>query len=225
MNCCLCENGSKDRTREIAQQLVKQFPQVRLITYPAPNYGKALQQGILEAKGRHIVCFEIDFWDSSFVEIAKVLLGKYDAVVGSKRAKGSRDRRPLIRRLITFGFNMVLRLAFGFQGTDTHGIKAFKRLDVLPLAKECQTDKDIFVTELILRMERAGLYMCEIPLEIEEKRPAPVNLIQRVPVRHSKHPKAASSGSAPAKTLASASFSDECCAPKGLVQSPEQSLS
>jgi hypothetical protein len=106
---------------------------------------------------------------------------KYDAVIGSKRARGARDRRPLVRRLITFGFNTFLRIAFKFTGTDTHGIKAFRAAPVRPLANACKTDRDVFTTELVIRMERADLRMCEIPLEIVERRPAPVNILRRVP--------------------------------------------
>jgi hypothetical protein len=46
---------------------------------------------------------------------------------------------------------------------------------------QCQTRRDVFTTELVLRIERAGLWRCELPLEIEEKRPAPINITRRVP--------------------------------------------
>jgi len=177
----LCENGSRDRTVEIGERLCREFPTVRLLRCPIPNYGAALAMGIREARGDNIVCFEIDFYDIPFVEIAHVLLKKYDAVIGSKRARGARDRRPLIRRFITWGFNTFLRIVFGFTGTDTHGIKAFRAAPVRPLVDACKTDKDIFTTELVIRMERADLRLCEIPLEITEKRPAPVNILRRVP--------------------------------------------
>jgi len=177
----ICENGSKDRTLEIGQNLSIIYPQVRAIHCPEPNYGAALELGILKSIGENVVCFEIDFWDGPFIEIAKVLLRKYDAVVGSKGAKGARDRRPLIRRIITYSFNLFLRIFFGFQGTDTHGIKAFRRDKSIKIVNDCKTSKDIFATELILRMQRAGFYMCEIPLEIEERRPPTIGLLKRVP--------------------------------------------
>jgi len=177
----LCENGSRDQTAEIASQLATIDPRVRLIQCPTPNYGKALALGILEARGENIVCFEIDYWDAAFVRISEALLTKYDAVIGSKRAPGSRDRRPRLRRVITYAFNTFLRLVFGFQGTDTHGIKAFKTSLGQEIVRRCQTDKDIFATELVLRMERAGIYICEMPLEIEEKRAPSIKLLKRVP--------------------------------------------
>ncbi len=177
----LCENGSKDRTVEVGERLCAELPMLRLLRCPIPNYGAALAMGIREARGDNIVCFEIDFYDIAFVEIANVLLKKYDAVIGSKRARGARDRRPLIRRLITWGFNTFLRIVFRFTGTDTHGIKAFRAAPVKPLVDACKTDKDIFTTELVIRMERADLRVCEIPLEIQERRPSPVNILRRVP--------------------------------------------
>jgi glycosyltransferase involved in cell wall biosynthesis len=177
----LCENGSRDRTVEIAEQLCAELPTVRLVRYPEPNYGRALQAGIASAQGKNIICFEIDFYDIPFVEIANVMLKKYDAVIGSKRSPGARDRRPWIRRFITWGFNTFLRIFYRFRGTDTHGIKAFRAEPAKPIAASCQTGRDIFTTELVLRMERADLRMCEIPLEIDEIRPAPINILKRVP--------------------------------------------
>jgi glycosyltransferase involved in cell wall biosynthesis len=177
----LCENGSKDRTVEIAEQLCEELSSVHLLRYPEPNYGGALNAGIQNARGKNIVCFEIDFYDVPFVEIANVMLKKYDAVIGSKRSPGARDRRPWLRRFITWGFNTFLRIFYRFKGTDTHGIKAFRALQARPIAASCETDRDIFTTELVIRMERADFRMCEIPLEIEELRPAPINIMKRVP--------------------------------------------
>ena len=76
---------------------------------------------------------------------------------------------------------MMTKLFFGFRGTDTHGMKAFRLEKVVDIVQQCKTDKDILASELILRMQRAGLYMSEIPVEIDEIRAAPVNLLNRVP--------------------------------------------
>ena len=63
----LCENGSKDRTVEIGERLCEELPQLRLLRCPLPDYGEALIMGIREARGTHIVCFEIDFYDVHFI--------------------------------------------------------------------------------------------------------------------------------------------------------------
>ena len=57
-------------------------------------------------------------------------------------------------------------------------LKLLEEKNQFDIVNACKTSKDIFATELILRMERSGFYMCEIPLEIEERRPPSINLIE-----------------------------------------------
>jgi len=121
------ENGSRDRTVEILRALSEQTPRLRYIHSDQPNYGLALRRGILEASGEYVVADEIDLCDVQFYDRALAILdaGGAEMVVGSKRAPGSHDHRPAYRRLATAVHNTVLRIALGFQGTDTHGVKAF----------------------------------------------------------------------------------------------------
>jgi hypothetical protein len=62
-------------------------------------------------------------------------------VVGSKAMKGSMDQRPLLRRAATRVINGMLRVALDFRGTDTHGLKAFRRGVLLPVVDECVIDQ------------------------------------------------------------------------------------
>ena len=177
----LSENGSTDQTREIASALAEDNKRIKVITTDEPNYGRALKKGILAAGGERIVCFELDYWDIRFLKEALSLLSTYDVIVGSKRAPGARDERPFIRRAITAGFNLFLRILLGFKGSDTHGIKAFNKSKILPIVSLCQTEKDIFASELIIRAERAGLPKKEIPTVVVEKRGSRVGVLRRVP--------------------------------------------
>src|SRR5690242_21668370 len=52
----LSENGSTDRTVAIAEELASKFPEVQIHSLGAPNYGKAMRQGILRARGEFVVC-------------------------------------------------------------------------------------------------------------------------------------------------------------------------
>src|SRR5512137_756259 len=56
----LSENGSRDRTAEILDQLARAHPRLRYIRTDEPNYGLALKRGILEARGRWVLADEID---------------------------------------------------------------------------------------------------------------------------------------------------------------------
>src|SRR5690348_1990733 len=88
----ICENGSSDRTFELAQHLAAEHPEeIRAFSAGEPNYGKALKRGILEARGRWVICEEIDLCDGDFHRRALELLlhGDADFVVGSKAMKGA----------------------------------------------------------------------------------------------------------------------------------------
>jgi len=78
-------------------------------------------------------------------------------------------------------YNGLLRLALGFKGTDTHGIKAFRRAAMVDTARACLVDKDVFASELVIRAERSGIRIQEVPIRLEEIRPPSINLFKRVP--------------------------------------------
>jgi glycosyltransferase involved in cell wall biosynthesis len=179
----LAENGSRDRTPEILEALSREIPRLRFIRCGEPNYGKALRRGILEARGAWVVADEIDLCDPTFYDAALPILarGEADMVVGSKRAPGSEDLRPAYRRLATWVHNTVLRVALGFRGTDTHGVKAFSRERIAPVAERCVVDRDVFASELVLRAGLEGKRVVEIPIRLREKRPPSVALLRRVP--------------------------------------------
>ena len=179
----IAENGSRDRTAELAEHLAEQFPEVRTFSLGEPNYGKALRRGIIEARGTWVICEEIDLCDLDFHRRALELLrhGDADFVVGSKAMKGSNDQRPLFRRTATRVINGMLRVALDFRGTDTHGLKAFHRATVLPIVEACVIDRDLFASEMVIRANREGVRMMEIPVRLAEKRPPAINLVKRVP--------------------------------------------
>jgi glycosyltransferase involved in cell wall biosynthesis len=177
------ENGSKDDTRAIAEKLSRKYPEVRAIFSDEPNYGKALRRGIEAARGTYVHCEEIDLCDLDFHTRALAILdaGTADMVVGSKAHKDAHDQRPLTRRAATMVINGLLRGLLGFQGTDTHGLKAFKRDALLHTVSKCVVDKDLFASELVIRAQRYQVRVVEIPIQIHEKRPPSIHLFKRVP--------------------------------------------
>lgn len=179
------ENGSTDRTPEIAEALASELAEVRVRHLPEANYGAALRTGLLEAVGDRVVFFDVDYYDARFLEDALPLLDAPDnpavIVVASKRAPGAHDGRPMVRRAATSIFDAILRVSFGIRTSDTHGMKALQRDSVLPFVALCEAGPDLFDTELVLRAERAGLKIAEIPASVTEQRPARIPILARVP--------------------------------------------
>ncbi len=179
----VAQNGSTDATAAEANRLAATYPQVRPIDLPDADYGRALREGFLRARGEVVVNFDVDLVDLDFLDRALAVLSRTDAavVVGSKRIAGSEDRRGPARRLVTATFSLVLRHGFGLRISDTHGLKALRRAPLEPLAAECRFGKDIFDTELIIRAERAGLLVDEIPVAVSDTRPPRTPIARRIP--------------------------------------------
>jgi glycosyltransferase involved in cell wall biosynthesis len=178
----ICENGSTDDTPTLTRALRDVDGRVTVHHSPRPDYGLAMRQGIEACRHDIVVVFNIDFWSAEFAGEAIRRLGSCDLVIGSKVARGADDRRPLFRRIITRGFNGLLQVAFGFRGTDTHGMKAFRRRAVAGIVERCVTSRSIFDTELVLRAEREGLRIVEIPVAVREiRQPSYWAVLRRTP--------------------------------------------
>jgi glycosyltransferase involved in cell wall biosynthesis len=178
----LVENGSTDQTALLCHGLAERMAEVRVIALPTGNYGLALKEGILNSRHDIVVVFNIEFWSIEFVRIAMAALQSRSLVIGSKSAPGAQDTRPFIRRLVTRSYNQILRWIWGFDGTDTHGMKAFWREHLLPIVSQCVTGGFVFDTELVLLAQRSGLSKLELPTNAEEQRaPTYRSLARRVP--------------------------------------------
>ena len=177
------ENGSTDSTLADARAYAEHDDSVVVLTRPVPDYGEAMRAGILAARGDVVVVFDVDYFDPAFVdEVLPRLVapGGPAIVVGSKRAPGTRDTRPWPRRAITAGFSTVLRIGFGLTVSDTHGMKGMRRAAVEPIVRRCKNGTDLFDTELVLRTDRAGLAVAEVPVTVEERRPARTPIAGRI---------------------------------------------
>jgi glycosyltransferase involved in cell wall biosynthesis len=176
------ENGSTDNTKQILYNLKKKHNKIiRVLTSDQPNYGLALKKAILKARGEFIVCEELDLCNINFFKTSTELLKskKFDIIIGSKNLSTSNDERPLSRRIASKVFSKILFIFFGFNGTDTHGLKAFNR-KIIPFAKKTKLDKDMFTTEMVIRIYNSKLNYYEVPISLKESRITPIALKNRV---------------------------------------------
>ncbi|MGI6395577.1 MAG: glycosyltransferase family 2 protein [bacterium] len=179
----LAENGSTDKTIEKGEELSKNDNSISIFHYEHPDYGLALKEGIRRAKGEIVFSDEIDLCLPEFYEKAleEFKSNSVQMIVGSKRAKGANDQRPFKRRFATWVLNVMLKIILGFKGTDTHGVKAFLKEPLMPVLDKCLIGKDIFASEFVIRAERMGIEIKEIPISLDEKRAPSIKLMKRVP--------------------------------------------
>jgi glycosyltransferase involved in cell wall biosynthesis len=175
----IVENGSTDSTAKVARQVAAGHP-VTVLSLDAADYGAAMRRGFLEADGDWVVNFDIDYFSADFLK--RVLaLDDVDLVIASKRDPGSEDRRSLLRRVATWVFNLLLRTILDSKVSDTHGMKAFRDELVSTVTPSVLSRQDLFDTELVIRAERAGYRIEEVPVVVEEMRVARSSLVKRVP--------------------------------------------
>ena len=112
----IVNDGSRDRTGEIADRLAAEHPQVRAVhNSPNQGYGGALQAGFRAARKEWVFYTDGD-GQFDFNEIPRLLplLDRYDIVSAYRM-----DRRdPLIRKLNAWCWTMLVNLLFGTNLRD-----------------------------------------------------------------------------------------------------------
>lgn len=149
----IVDDGSKDRTGEIADKLAAETPQVHAVhNRPNLGYGGALQAGF-RAASKDWVFYTDGDGQFDFEEIDKLLplLEKYDIVSGYRL-----DRKdPLMRKLNAFAWTALVNLAFGLWLRDIDG--AFK---IYPRSLfgeiEMKSMGALIDTEVLARAKRLG---------------------------------------------------------------------
>ncbi len=112
----IVNDGSKDRTGEIADRLAAEHQEVRAVhNHPNLGYGGALQRGYREAAKEWVFYTDGD-GQFDFEEIDRILplLGEYDAVSAYRLNR----QDPLIRRLNAWCWTVLVNLVFGTRIRD-----------------------------------------------------------------------------------------------------------
>jgi glycosyltransferase involved in cell wall biosynthesis len=130
MEVLVVENGSQDKTLQIAQDYAANNPQMRVLQNAQSGKGRAVQQGMLAAQGDYRFMCDVDF-SMPVDEINNFLppaLEGYDIAIASREAPGAvRYGEPYYRHLVGRIYNGLIRtLALpGLQDTQC-GFKCFK---------------------------------------------------------------------------------------------------
>ena len=177
----ISENGSIDNTLSIAEKICNNYSEVILISSKTPNYGQALRDGFFKAHNPIIISFDIDYYSETFLKQALTLEDNYVALTASKRMMQSNDGRKFIRKIATNIFVSILKILFNTSLSDTHGMKALKKEVVNKYIYDVVSTQDIFDTELLLRIERGGFKIKEIPAIVNEIRPSVSVIYKRIP--------------------------------------------
>lgn len=159
----LVNDGSRDRTGEVARELEERVPHFRLVEhYPNRGYGGALKAGF-EAATKELIAFypadaQFDFAEIEWL-LEKLEEEEADVVCGYRF-----DRQDnFVRRLNALGWNSVVRILFGRLCRDIDcGFKLFRRelLDHVHIV----SDGAMIDTEFLAGAKARGFTIAEAPL-------------------------------------------------------------
>jgi len=175
------ENGSTDKTLTLINEFSSEKSECKVISNQVANYGIALRNGFQEARNDMIISFDIDYFSEEFLLDSLSLEKKYSAITASKRLSESQDGRKFVRRIATNFFVLILKILFQTSMSDTHGMKGIRRSSCEEEIQNVVSTQDLFDTELLLRIERSGGYIHEVPAMINEIRPSVSLIYSRIP--------------------------------------------
>jgi len=155
------DDGSRDRTGEIAASLAKQLPIVRLVQLPQNRgYGAAQQTGIAHARGELVCLLPADGQiPPSALDVYLRAAPAADVVIGAYRVRA--DSRA--RRLSSWLYRTVVRLLFGFSVRNINAPKLYRRADLagLPL----RSTGGFADAEIVIQLHARGRSFQEVEIE------------------------------------------------------------
>lgn len=167
----IINDGSKDKTGDIADEYAKQVDNIRVIHHPTNlNLGNALQTGFCNAKGDIIVVLDIDLsYSVDHIEkmVDKLIETSSDIVVASPYMKGGNVTAvPFLRKIMSSWVNKFMRIAAQDKyHTFTGMVRAYRRGFIRTLnlkTKDYEVNPEIMYKAMILRAR-----IVEIPAHLD----------------------------------------------------------
>jgi dolichyl-phosphate beta-glucosyltransferase len=164
----IVENGSHDRTAEVAQSFADRHDRVSLLQEPSAGKGLAVKRGMLEAKGDYRFICDADL-SMPIEEVNKflpLLAPAFDIAIASREVPGARRYgEPPLRHIIGRIFNYLVRLITlpGIHDTQC-GFKCFRAAVSEALFPQQTIDGWTFDVEILFLAQKNGYRIVEIPI-------------------------------------------------------------
>ncbi len=163
-------DGSRDQTRKVAEEIAQQSPDVRVINHPVNRgYGAALKTGFAQARGDLIGFLDADgtYPPEHFPQLCQAAMAGADLVIGSRMA-GAESKMPAVRRIGNWLFATLLSILGWQRVTDSaSGMRVFKRSS---LEKLYPLPDGLNLTPVMsTRAIHEGLKVVEVPIPYSER--------------------------------------------------------
>ncbi len=170
MELLVVNDGSRDRTAEVADEVACKHDCVRIISHPHNRgYGAALKTGFAQARGELVGFLDADgtYPPEYFPQLCSEALKGAELVIGSRMA-GAESRMPATRRLGNVIFATLLSLLGWQRVTDSaSGMRVFRK-DTL--ARLSPLPDGLNLTPVMsTRAVHEGIKMVEVAIPYSER--------------------------------------------------------
>lgn len=171
----ILDNGSEDETPEIGKKLEEAYPEVTYVRVGERGVGVAFRKGI-ELNDCDIVGYmDIDL-STDLKYLGKTIeMFQQDPEIqyvnGTRFSKESDTKgRKWYRKITSMGLVFLLKTIFHMKATDALcGFTFLRKEEAEQLVAESSQDNGWFYTvEFLLRAERDGMKICDMPVEWQE---------------------------------------------------------
>ncbi|KKU93445.1 MAG: hypothetical protein UY53_C0012G0023 [Parcubacteria group bacterium GW2011_GWA2_50_10] len=164
-------DGSKDRTREVVEEMTKEIPHLRVMG-EQENHGKgySVRQGMLAAQGEFRLFMDADN-ATSVDQVEKMwpeLARGYEVIIGSRDIAGANIAvpQPWWRRRLGDVFNLIVQILSGLWGIwDTQcGFKGFSAKAAEGIFSRAVVNAWAFDVEVLVIAKKLGYAIREVPV-------------------------------------------------------------
>ena len=180
----LADNGSTDKTQDIAIKLSNEFKNVKYIRLNQRGVGRALKKSWTQSNADIIGYMDLDLaTDLKYLKHAFDILinDKADILSGSRLKTGANViGRTALRSFTSKAFNLIVKLIFNTSHSD--GMCGFKFLQKNIfnnlLNTGAQSDGWFFSTELLITSEYLGYRVYDLPVTWTDDQNSKVKIIK-----------------------------------------------
>ncbi|MBI3665241.1 MAG: glycosyltransferase family 2 protein [Acidobacteria bacterium] len=168
----IVENGSTDGTFWIAEALNARYSDVAFLHLAQPGRGQALRCAWMESKADVVCYMDVDL-STDLSELSKLIRAiieeEYDIAIGSRLLKASQTKRSWKREIISRLYNIFVKAVLSTRFSDAQcGFKAVTREVVDRIVPQVENQSWFFDTELLVRAEKQGYKIKDIPVVWKE---------------------------------------------------------
>lgn len=166
----IVDDGSSDGTRQMLREATAHDPLLRPVLDYERNRGKgaAFASGVKRAAGDYLLLADVDLSTplGELPKLSAAIRGGADIAIGSRAVRGAQvERGPVHRKVLGSAFNGTVRMLTGLRLRDTqNGFKLFPTEAAKRLVAEQDCPGFAFDVEMLMRADREGLRIAEVPI-------------------------------------------------------------